>query len=211
MKNTKVLELLNTGKIEELKQALADEIYAESIKSKSGAKKRYSAMKKYFGYHGSAREILQRPCEIEFEGKSYISFCNSYSLALTTESCGEINMVEDPSRYPDVARLVHFDGRGKEIDISKVIAEAKSNGYKLNKKEVGLGFKYLMKYDETYYKIGLLEATYGIIDDGEIPLVYKSDKSNRPMTIRNDIGIAMIMPVRMDTGPEVEHVVIEVD
>lgn len=210
MKNTKVLELLNAGRIDELKRALADEIYAESLNSNHGAKKRYSAMKKYFSYHGSAREILQKPCEIVFEGKDYISFCNSYSLALTTETCGEIKMVDDPSRYPDVARLVHFDGRGKDLDISKVIAEAKSKGYKLNKKEVGPGFKYLMKYDETYYKIGLLEATFGIIDDGEIPLVYKSEERNRPITIRNDVGICMIMPVRLDAGPEDDCIVIEV-
>lgn len=33
MKNTKVLELLNNGKIEELKRMLQDEIYQDSLKT----------------------------------------------------------------------------------------------------------------------------------------------------------------------------------
>ena len=201
--------MLNARRIDELKQQLSDEIYTESLITKPGAKKRYSAMKKYFGYYGSARETLQKPCEVEFEGERYISFCNSYSLALTAETCGEIEMVEDPSRYPDVTRVIHFDGDGKDLDISRVIAEAKSKGYKLNKKEVGFGFRYLMLYDETYYKIGLLDSTFGIIDDGKIPVVYKSKESNRPIVIKNDIGLCVIMPVRLDGGPEVNHVVIK--
>ena len=47
MKNTKVLEMLNDGKIEELKALLQDEIFAEGLKGNGNAKKRYSAMKKY--------------------------------------------------------------------------------------------------------------------------------------------------------------------
>lgn len=46
MRNEKVLEMLNEGKIEDLKSALQDEIYEEALKSKPGAKKRYAAMKK---------------------------------------------------------------------------------------------------------------------------------------------------------------------
>lgn len=65
MRSEKILEMLDNGKIEDLKAALQDEIYTESLKKKPDAKKRYSAMKKYFTYCDSGREILQKPCEVE--------------------------------------------------------------------------------------------------------------------------------------------------
>ena len=48
MQNTKVLEMINNGQIEELKALLQDEIFADSLKGNGNAKKRYSAMKRYF-------------------------------------------------------------------------------------------------------------------------------------------------------------------
>ena len=100
MRSIKALEMLNEGRIEELKEMLRDEIYTELLSIKPGAKRRYAAMKKYFGYHNSMREILMRPCPIEFEGVQYHSFTNSHSLVLTTESIGTIAPCEDPGRYP---------------------------------------------------------------------------------------------------------------
>ena len=46
MQNTKVLEMINNGQIEELKALLQDEIFTDSLKGNGNAKKRYSAMKK---------------------------------------------------------------------------------------------------------------------------------------------------------------------
>lgn len=69
MRNVKVLEMLNDGKVEDLKKMLQDEIHQESLKGKPNAKKRYTAMKKYFSYYGSGREAMQKPCVIEFEGE----------------------------------------------------------------------------------------------------------------------------------------------
>ena len=69
------------------------------------------------------------------------------------------------------------------------------------RKEVGPGFQYLMLYDGTYYKIGLIDATYGIINDGE----------RMPLTIQNDLGICIIMPVFIHNGePDENHIIIEV-
>lgn len=101
MRAIKVLEMLNKGLIEELKALLKDEIYANSLKRKPNGKKRYSAMKKYFTYTDSPREICQKPYPIEFEGTRYISFTNSYTLVLTTEETGEIELFDDANgRYP---------------------------------------------------------------------------------------------------------------
>lgn len=213
MRNTKVLEMLNAGKIEDLKKSLQDEIYEEALKNKPGAKKRYAAMKKYFKYHTPIREVLKKPCVIEFEGKPYTSFTNSWSLALTTEDTGEIELFDkEKGNYPDVGRLLRTDGTTYRIDINKIIAEAKSKGYKLVKGEVDYHYKYLMLFDDSYYKIGLLDATYGIIDDGNPPLIYKVPGECKTITIQNDIGYCLIMPVRYDGNPEDDgKIVIRVD
>ena len=213
MRNVKVLEMLKAGRIEDLKQELQDEIYQETLKSKPDAKKRYMAMKKYFKYHKPIREALQKPCVVNFKGRDYTAFTNSYSLALTTEDTGELELFDNAhGNYPDVTRLVHFDGNERVIDFSEVIADAKSKGYKLVKGEVDFHFKYLMLYDGSYYKIGLLDATFGIIDNGKPTLTYKAKGPNKPLTIENDIGVCVIMPVRYDVEPEEDgKVVIEVE
>lgn len=213
MRNTKVLEMLNSGRIEDLKKQLQDEIYEEALKNKPGAKKRYTAMKKYFKYYTPIREALQKPCTIEYEDKWYTSFTNSWSLALTTEDTGEIELFDkEKGNYPDVTRLLRFDGTVYKIDFGKVIAEAKSKGYKLVKGEVDYHYKYLMLFDGSYYKIGLVDATFGIIDDGEPALVYKVEGACKTLTIKNDIGYCLIMPVRYDGDPEADgKIVIEAE
>lgn len=203
MRNTKVLEMLNSGQVEQLIKDLQDEIYEEALKSKPGAKKRYTAMKKYFKYHTSAREDLQKPCTVEFDDKWYTSFANSYSLALTSEDIGEIELFDkEKGNYPDVARLLRFDGNVRMIDFNKVIAEAKSKGYKLTRKEVSYDYKYLMLFDDSYYKIGLLDSTIGIIDDGKPLMAYKVEGECKTLTVKNDIGYCLIMPVRYVGDPE---------
>lgn len=213
MHTRKVLDMLNSNRIEELRKALENEIYEEALKDKPGAKKRYAAMKKYFNYHTSSRECLQKPCRVEFEGKDYISFTNSWSLVLTKEDHGEIDLFnEENGKYPNVTRLLKFDGVAKKIDFAKVIAEAKSKGYRLSKKEVESTFKYLMRYDGTYYKIGLIDATFSVIDDGDIAVTYHPDGEKMPLTIQNSLGFCIIMPVYLHDGePGDDKIVIEVE
>ena len=101
MRSITVLEMIKAGRIEELIAKLRDEIYTNSLRRKPNAKKRYSAMKKYFTYADSPREICQKPYPIEFEGAKYTSFTNSYTLVLTTESTGEMELFDDANgRYP---------------------------------------------------------------------------------------------------------------
>lgn len=211
MRSIKALELIRKGKVEELEALLVDEVYQDSLKNKPDAKKRYTAMKKYFNYTDSARECLRKPCVIEFEGKTYTSFTNSWSLVLTTESTGEIELFnEENGKYPDVGRLIRFDGIKKKVDFNEVIAAAKSKGYKLNKTEVGPGFKYLMLYDGTYYKIGLIDISHGIINDGRPVMTYHPDGEKMPLTFQTELGISMVMPVFMHDGePDESHIVIE--
>lgn len=207
MNNSKALEMLNNGRIEELKAALQDEIYADSLKSKTGAKKRYSAMKRYLKTISETREILTKPCKVNIDGVDYNSFCNSYSLALTKEPCGELEMCSEPDRYPDVSRLVKFDGEEGKIDLNKVLAEAKSKGYKYTKNAIHSN-DYLMCYKGAYFRMALIDITYGILDEGQEIDVWFNGKL-RPITIQNELGMGIVLPIRYD-GDMPDGIVIDV-
>lgn len=61
MKSLKVLEMLQQNRIEELKSELQDEIFIESLKGKSNAKKHHSEMKRYLKTISDSRPILTNP------------------------------------------------------------------------------------------------------------------------------------------------------
>lgn len=214
MRNVQVLELLNEGRIEELKQMLRDEIYEEALKGNQtyGAKKRYVAMKKYFTYIKTGREILQHPCIVDFEGKPYTSFCNAHSLALTKEPCGTMRLCTEPDRYPDVTRLVNFRGVERVVNFRKIFAEAKSKGYRLKKSELsGDKYKFLLHFHGAYFKLGLIDATFAIIDDGEPATVFHVGDGRSPMTINTSVGVAVVMPmfVENEDGIDPDITIIE--
>ena len=211
MQKTKILEMLNDNRIEELKQKLRDAIYADVLKTKPGANKRYLAMKKYFKHVVSEREFLKKPCIVEFQGDTYTSFCNSYSLALTKEPCGAIELFTDRDRYPNVARLIHREGRERKIDFKRAIAEAKVEGYSLTKNEAyGPRFKFLLLFENAYFRLGLVDVTYSIIDDGEPAIVHIGDTDRSPITIETSIGICVVMPVTIKDN-ENDYYIIEVE
>lgn len=202
MQNTKILEMINNGQIEELKTLIQEEIFTDGLKNKPGAKQRYAAMKKYFSYVKNGNPACTMPCVIDFEGEKYTSFVNGYSIALTKETSGEMELFENPNKYLNVEEMVVFDGEEKEIDFNAIIAEAKSKGYKLKKSEVEQGgdFKYAFHYDNAYFKVGLLDSTYCIIDDGEKATVWHpgSRKEYSPIIIRNNIGVCVVLPFNYD-------------
>lgn len=198
MKNSKVLEMLKQNRIEELMSELKDDIFTESLKGNTSAKKRYAAMKRYLKTISESRHILTKPCEIEFEGNKYHSFTNTYSLALTTESCGEIPLCEEPERYPDVTRLIPLGGEEDKVDFRRVLVEAKSDGYKYTKNSI-FGNDFLMKYKDNYFRIPLMDVTYGVLDDGNDCTVYHNGR-NRPLTIKTEFGYGLILPIRYESA-----------
>lgn len=155
-------------------------------------------MKKYFTYIKTARAVCQKPSMIEFEGKTMTSFCNSYSLVLTSEPCGAIELfTEDDGDYPDVGRLIKREGIPETINFTKVFAQAKSLGYKLKKSEVN-GGQFMMHYNGAYFRLGLLDSSYSIIDNGEKAFVYHAGKNVSPIIIENDLGVCLVLPVKCD-------------
>lgn len=209
MKNSKVLEMINQNRIEDLKKELQDEIYSESLKTKPNAKKRYAAMKRYLKTCSEAREILLKPCEVDVFGEKYNAFCNTYSLALTKETCGEIEMCSEPDRYPKVEHLVKLDGEEGKIDFNAVLAEAKSKGYKFTKNAIHNN-DYLMRYNGAYFRIALVDITYGILDSGEITDVVYNGK-HRPLTLVSDLGMGVILPIRRESEEFEDEVIIAVN
>lgn len=196
MQSYKILEMIKEGRIEELESQLRDEIYQDELKKKPGAKQRYAAMKKYFGYVKTSRAICMKPYVLEFEGNTVTSFCNSYSLALTKESSGSIELFTDADgTYPDVTRMIKRGRFTSQVNLSNVIAEAKSQGYKLTKSEVN-GETFLINYRDTYYRLGLIDSTYSIISDGGDVTVYHTGDTFSPLTIENSIGVCLILPVK---------------
>lgn len=199
MQNTKVLEMINNGQIEELKALLRDEIFTDSLKGNGNAKKRYSAMKRYFKFPDSTNEALNMPCkDIKVFGNTYNSFVNGYTIVLTTESIGEMESYDNTNEsYFKVASMLSLsDAKSVDIfDVNAILAEAKTKGYKYKKSEVGQhqDFQYCFKYKEGYFKVGLLDQAFSIIDDGKESEVYYNGAKGL-LLIKTSIGIAGILP-----------------
>ena len=214
MQNTKVLEMINNGQIEELKALLRDEIFADSLKGNGNAKKRYSAMKRYFKHSDSTSKALNLPCkDIEVLGNTYTSFVNGYTIVLTTESIGEIESYDNTNgSYFKVASMLNLsDAKSVDIfDVSTILAEAKTKGYKYKKSEVGQhqDFQYCFKYKEGYFKVGLLDQAFSIIDDGKEAEVYYNGEKGL-LFIKTSIGIAGILPFNAMENIEEKKTVIE--
>ena len=199
MKNTKVLEMLNNGQIEELKALLQDEIFTEGLANTSGEKKRYSAMKRYFKFKDrNAAKSWQVPCmDINVHGERYNSFVDGYSIVLTKESIGEMESYDNSKNdYFKMDKMIDFSSANsiEKVNLNKILAEAKANGYKYKMSELASGeFTYYFRYKEGFYKVGILDQAYSIINDGEEAEVYYSGAKN-VLLIKTNIGIAGILP-----------------
>ena len=164
MQNTKILEMINNGQIEELKTMIQEEIFTDGLKNKPGAKKRYMAMKKYFSYTKSIRKDLSMPCIIDFEGEKYTSFTNSYSLVLTKETSGEMELFGDSSLYLNVGKVIGYYGEKRKLDFNKIITIAKGKGYSI------------------------------IDNGESAEVWHLDGEENAPMVIKNEMGICVIFP-----------------
>lgn len=199
MKSQHILEMLNEGKIEDLKALLSEEIYKSELQDKGG-KARYSAMKRYYRLADkNGREMLKKPCkDIEYKGKLYNCFIDGYCFTVTTESIGNMKTYDNTNNdYYNINKLISFNGDMEKLNLNKILAIAKSKGYKYKKSEVDtINAVYYLKYKGSYYKIGLLDKAYSIINDGEEAEVYYSEERN-VLIIKNNIGIAGICPIKL--------------
>lgn len=218
MKNTIVLEMINNGEIEQLKALLMEEIYKDSLKGNREAKSRYAAMKRFFKYPLDNREAFTKPCEgVEVHGKQYNSFLDGYCFALTTEGIDTLETFDKTDKtYFDVERIVNSCENGsrsvEEVDFSVVLADGKSKGYKFKKTEIAIGndFQYLLKYKDAYYKFGLFDRAFSVINDGEKAEVYYTG-SKGILLIKTSIGIAGICAMNCKEDVENHKTIIYTD
>lgn len=230
MKTERILEMINNNEIEELKNILQDEIYTNHLKGNPGKKKRYAAMKRFFKYVTQNNQALLSPCkDIEvntgmLSGK-YNCFCDSYSVVLTMEDIGEIKPYNtDKGKYFDIEKLLCDninDLHISRIDFNSVLAKAKSLGYKLIKSEVENSgsyeeskTEYILKYkpfedkDSAYFKMGLFDKAFSIIDDGEPCEVYYMNRK-APLFIKTSIGLCLVLPINAREDIEEQKTIIE--
>ena len=82
-----------------------------------------------------------------------------------------------------------------KMDLNTILAKAKAKGYKYKKSEIEIGqdFQYVFKYKEGYFKVGLLDQGFSIIDDGKEAEVYYNGAKGL-LFIKTSIGIAGILP-----------------
>lgn len=216
MKNEKIIKMLHDGKIEELEKILQNEIYTSSLKNNGTAAKRYKAMERYFRGAKNPQEQFRKPCRnISVNGQNYNSFIDGYCIALTTEDIGNIKEYDNSENtYFRIEEM--FKLQYKEtiiINVSEILALAKSKGYRYKKSEYDTSgnFEYVLKVNDAYVKIGLIDKAFSIIDDGNnAELYYTSAKS--PIVLKNDIGIALVLPFNNNYGKiEEEKTVIDID
>ena len=217
MKNEKIIEMLHDGKIEELEKILQNEIYISSLKNNGTSAKRYKAMERYFKNTKDTREGMKKPCRnVSVNGKNYNSFIDGCCITLTTEDIGNIEEYDNSGNtYFKVGKMMDFSKtkETKNVNVSEILARAKSKGYRYKKSEYDISgnFEYVLKVNDAYVKIGLIDKAFSIIDDGNnAELYYTSSKS--PIILKNDIGIALVLPVNNSDGKiEEEKTVINID
>lgn len=202
MKNEKILEMLNNGEIEELKKAISEEIYNSSLNKNGNAKSRYKAMKDFYKFPSNKTDTrFLKPCKKSIRGQLYNCFLNCDVLVCTKESTGNIEMYDEKEEARElfnVEKLINAkDSEIVEgINFNDIISEAKSKSFKPVKQEIQYGecAKYYLHFRNTYYKIGLLNKGYSIIEGGSHQKVfYRGNKE--PLFIYNSLGIVMLLPV----------------
>lgn len=205
MKNEKILEMLNNGEIEELKKVISEEIYNNSLDKNGNAKSRYKAMKDFYKFpsHKTDARFL-KPCKKSIRGQNYNCFLSSDILVCSKESTGNIEMYnekEEAREWFDLEKLIDTNNFEvvENIDFNDILSEAKSKGFKPIKQEIKYGecAKYYLHFRDAYYKIGLLNKGYSIIDGGKHQEVFYKNKVS-PLYIYNSLGIVMLLPVRID-------------
>lgn len=207
MKNTLVLEMINDGDIELLKELLTKEIYEDNLKG-GNAKSRYAAMKRYFKY-GVVKNIrCQSPCkDVDFYGEKYNAFIDGFSMVLTKESIGLIESIDKAKDgYFDVEKFYNPDKIKSEenIDINSMLAKGKALGYKYTK-AVLEDKRYIVKYKDDYYSLGLFDKAYNIINDGADSAQVNYIGRYSMLSIHTSVGIACILPLRYETAAEMEE------
>ena len=172
---------------------------------------RHAAMKRYFKYADKSKPAFYYPKEnlsIEFYNQSYNVNCftDAYSCVLTFGDIGDMETYDEycDKPYIDIQTLFNYlngdyaRSFGRLVDVNSVITKAKEAGYKFKKNEIMTSdkFKYIWKYHDRYYKIGILDQAFSIINTKDKCHVVCGP--NGVLFIDNMYGMVAIMPYIWD-------------
>lgn len=155
-------------------------------------------MKRYFKFADDNNDFTCKPKQVE----EFACFCDGFTAVRTKESLADLSQYDDSDRpYIDLGKIMNVESIAdytEEINLNEVLAEAKSKGYKFKKNEVvqGDNFTTVCFYNGAYFKIGLLDQAFSIINDGEKARVYSTGKATEPIKIITSIGECILLPVR---------------
>ena len=144
-----------------------------------------------------------------------IAFVPSYEAEYASTAAGESVVISYDKIKSNEDRInflsqLGWQVKGEPVSVEKVTVPDTFDkilmGYNEIQKGQGLD---LMKYKGNYYRIGLLDSSFGIIDDGNEATIHCTPNSNRPITITNDLGICVVMPMRFEGEPDDGTVIIE--
>ena len=180
---------------------------------KVGRKMRSNAMKRFYRFVDDKgyNRYPYRGVKV-FKDEVMNCLLNDYCMVLTKE---EIDGMEDYKNmvpykdFPDINGILKkMPEHGVKVDINKVIDVAKHAGYKYGKREIESNFKYLWKYEDAYFKIGLVDKAFQVINDGQKANVYHR-AYNAPLFIETSIGIAAVLPMCYTESPSKNHIIVK--
>lgn len=204
MEARKVLELVEAGELQELKALCKEELYTNALATKTGAKQRYSAMKRYL--KDSLRYGDRPSFTTVGEYLSSNVFCDGYCLALTREDIGELPRFDiSKGEYLNVRSVMGttLSEATVVINTTELFAKAAEAGYKYKASEK----RYLLQVNSTYFDFILFDKVFSIIREGDTSEIVLPKNAKSPMLLKTSVGEALILPIHL--ADTVNKIVIE--
>lgn len=182
---------------------------------KVGRKMRSNAMKRFYRFVDDKKPSYDKfPYRNIKVFKEEVMNClfNDRCLVLTKEEIvgmEDYKDIEPYKNFPNINGILsEMPKHGVKVDINKVIDVAKYAGYKYGKREIEINFKYVWKYEDAYFKIGLIDKAFQVINDGQKANVYHR-AYNAPLFIETSIGIAAVLPMCYTESPSKNHIIVK--
>lgn len=201
--NEKILKMLNSGKTDELKSLLENEIYIKALNKETGVDKRYKAMINYFKLSVSLNPLCRFPYRKKIDGVTYSCFMDGYSVVLSEEDLGNMELYDEKkfnAPYTNIENLFEEPNEivFKKFNMNKIFAAVKVLGYKLNKSSLSGKKAFIFELGGAYFNIGLLDKAFRIIDNGKEVNILRGKRRYPPIIVENDIGKCLVLPIVPD-------------
>lgn len=216
MKNTKVLEMLNAGKIEELKAALAEEVRIDHIKGVltrtelQATKARWAGMKRVVKYGDLRREGYGSPCQIDNTMIFFTPYAFSWIPEAGVNTLPEgLSLFDAEPKYLDMLKRVfnnfapHVQAPQfwREIDFDAIFTDAKIEGYKFTPSQIypytqdARKPMYFVHMGNKYFNLHLIDLVYKAIQGTGSATVSISDfERSAGLYIATGYGYSYIAP-----------------